>query len=243
MLVMMKKGMDLRKYLEQNYNRLTWKEKIRIAYELTNALYWIHKENAIHRDLHSGNILYSQHTYIWSISDLGFCGPADKSPSSIYGNLPYIAPEVINGKGYTFASDIYSIAMLMWEISSGYSPFINYKHDDYDLAIDIINGMRPEIASEIPLEYENLIKQCWDADPLKRPDILTLKEQIGKIHLSYQNMPDELFQSKVKNNSETKTNIRYTSSRLFTSKIHQFENLPEPKNATEGIFINYLFIH
>ncbi|POG60169.1 hypothetical protein GLOIN_2v1715919, partial [Rhizophagus irregularis DAOM 181602=DAOM 197198] len=54
------------------------------------ALIFIHKEKAIHRDLHSGNILYSQLNNYWCISDLGFCGPADKSSTSIYGNLPYI---------------------------------------------------------------------------------------------------------------------------------------------------------
>ncbi|CAB4398596.1 unnamed protein product [Rhizophagus irregularis] len=46
-------------------------------------------------------------------------------------------------------------------------------------------------------------------------------------------MPNEFFQSKAVNNFEVKTSTNYTSSRLFTSKIHQFENLPEPKNATE----------
>jgi serine/threonine protein kinase len=237
MLAMLKMDMDLRNYLQQNYNQLTWKEKIRIAYEITNALYFIHQEEAIHRDLHSGNILYLQYSNRWFISDLGFCGPADKSSKSIYGNLPYIAPEIVNGKGYTFASDIYSVAILMWEISSGYLPFINYKHDDYNLAMDIINGMRPEIVSEIPLEYENLMKQCWDADPLKRLDIQSLQKKISEIHLSYQNMPDELFQSKAKNNFEIKTSKSYKSSRLFTSKIHQFENLPKPKNSTEGIYL------
>ncbi|CAI2186483.1 6506_t:CDS:1, partial [Funneliformis geosporum] len=56
--------------------------------------------------------------------DFGFCGLADKPLGSIYGNLPYTVPEVINGKGYTFASEIYSIGMLMWEISSGQPPFL-----------------------------------------------------------------------------------------------------------------------
>ncbi|POG61358.1 kinase-like domain-containing protein [Rhizophagus irregularis DAOM 181602=DAOM 197198] len=234
MLVMMKLDMDLRKYLQQNNERLTWKERIRITFEITNALYWIHKEKAIHRDLHSGNILYSQFNDGWFISDLGFCGPADKSSKSIYGNLPYIAPEVINGKGYTFKSDIYSVAILMWEILSGQPPFINYNHDDYNLAMDIINGMRPEIMLNIPLDYKNLMVQCWDADSLKRPDALSLRRKMREIHLSYQNMPNELFQSKAKSNFETKTSTNYTSSSiLFTSKIHQFENLPEPKNATE----------
>ena len=236
---MMRIDMDLRKYLQQNHNQLTWKERIRIAYEIILALYWIHKENAIHRDLHSGNILYSQFNDCWFISDLGFCGPADKSSKSIYGNLPYIAPEVINGKEYTFASDIYSVAMLMWEISSGQPPFVKYEYDDYDLAMDIINGMRPKIVPETPLEYKSLMKRCWDADPLKRPDILTFWSKINEIHLSCQNKQNELFESKINNTSNFETS--YTSSRLFTSKLHKFENLPEPKNATEGINIYFIY--
>ena len=123
MLVMNKFNTDLRNYLQQNHNLLTWKERIQIAQDIIRALSHIHFENAIHRDLHSGNILYSQSRF--DISDLGFCGPADKSSTSIYGNLPYIAPEVISGKETTFASDIYSFGMLMWEISSGRPPFIN----------------------------------------------------------------------------------------------------------------------
>src|SRR5437763_834556 len=119
MLVMNKMDIDLRKYLQQNHNRLMWNERIKIASHIVGALYFINKENAIHRDLHSGNVLYSQFNDGWFISDFGFCGPADKSSKSIYGNLPYIAPEVISGKECIFASDIYSVAMLMWEISSG----------------------------------------------------------------------------------------------------------------------------
>ena len=126
MLVIDRLKIDLRKYLQQNHNQLTWKERIEIVNYIIAASSTIHFEKAIHRDLHSGNILHSKLNQKWYISDLGFCGPADKSPESIYGNLPYIAPEVISGKGYTFKSDIYSVAMLMWEISSGQPPFINY---------------------------------------------------------------------------------------------------------------------
>ncbi|GBC14621.2 kinase-like domain-containing protein [Rhizophagus irregularis DAOM 181602=DAOM 197198] len=41
---------------------------------------------------------------------MGLCRPAncDASENSIYGNLPYIAPEILRGKNYTKASDIYS---------------------------------------------------------------------------------------------------------------------------------------
>jgi hypothetical protein len=63
-----------------------------------------------------------------------------------------------------------------------------------------------------------------------------------RINLDYQSMSDELFQSEIDNleinNSNLETN--YTSNRLFTSKIHNFENLPEPRNATEGISIIFI---
>jgi serine/threonine protein kinase len=233
MLVINKYNLSLREYLQLNHNQLTWKEKINITQSIIGSLYKIHKENSIHRDLHSGNILYSKRTDAWYISDLGFCGPADKPSTSIYGNLPYIAPEVISGKQTTKASDIYSVAMLMWEISSEQPPFINYEHD-YDLAINIINGMRPKITSEIPLKYKNLMEQCWDADPLKRPDTNTLRNKKNEIVLYYQNNPNELPQSKA--NFDKK--MSYTSSsKIFTSKVHKFENLPEPRNATKGIII------
>ena len=115
---MNKMDMDLRTYLKQNHDKLTWKEGIQIAYYIILAIHKIHLEGAIHRDLHSGNILYSHDNHKFYISDLGFCGPADKPLKSVYGNLPYIAPEVITGKGTSNASDIYSIGILLWEISS-----------------------------------------------------------------------------------------------------------------------------
>src|ERR1043166_9839426 len=140
MLVMNKYETDLRKYLQQNHNQLTWKERVQITVDIIDALEKIHYEGAIHRDLHSGNILYSQLDQGWGISDFGICGPADKSPKSIYGNLPYIAPEVITGKEYTFASDVYSVAMLMWEISSGRPPFSDHNYDILSLVTHVVNG-------------------------------------------------------------------------------------------------------
>ncbi|CAB4388121.1 unnamed protein product [Rhizophagus irregularis] len=46
-------------------------------------------------------------------------------------------------------------------------------------------------------------------------------------------MSDELFKSEINNLEVNKVEENYTSSRLFTSKIHNFGNLPEPRNATE----------
>ncbi|RGB31343.1 kinase-like domain-containing protein [Rhizophagus diaphanus] len=229
MLVMNMMDIDLRRYLQQNHNQLTWKERIEIITDIIRALERIHYENVIHRNLHSGNVLFTTGEKFY-ISDLGFCGPADKPLKSIYGNLPYIAPEVIVGKEQTFKSDIYFIAMLMWEISSGQPPFVGYKHD-YHLAMNIVNGIRPKILSGTPLEYKNLMKQCWDADPSKRPDIKTLMNRIDKLNLFYQTKSSESSRLEENNNLEIET---YSgNSKLFTSKLHRFDNLPEPRNATE----------
>ena len=121
----------------------------------------------------------------------------------------------------------------MWEISSGQPPFSIYEHD-LDFAMNI---MRPKIVPGTPLEYKSLMEQCWDADPSKRPDIDTLTNKIIEINLTYQNTSDESTQQMV--NSDFKAN--YTSSRLFTSKVHLFKNMPELKNATEGI-VTYYFL-
>ncbi|GBB83121.1 hypothetical protein RclHR1_00010003 [Rhizophagus clarus] len=231
MLVMNLMDTDLRKYLQKNHNKLTWKERIQITLDIIDALFRIHNENMIHRDLHSGNIL-SRIGGKFIISDLGFCGPTNKPLKSVYGNLPYIAPEVIAGNETTFKSDIYSVAMLMWEISSGKPPFFNYEYD-YDLIMNIINGIRPKIVPGTPLKYKNLMTQCWDANPLNRPNIKTLQNKIRELNLYYQNHPNKLNQLKENDSFENDSSERYTNSWLFTSKIFRFENLPEPRNATK----------
>ncbi|GBC25352.2 kinase-like domain-containing protein [Rhizophagus irregularis DAOM 181602=DAOM 197198] len=225
---------NLREYLRKNHDKLIWKERIKITVNIIKALVSIHKENLIHRDLHSGNILYDCYdTNSWFISDFGFCGPAGKSTESIYGNLLYIAPEVINGNETTFKSDIYSIAMLMWEISAGQPPFFNYERDN-NLATNIISGMRPEIITGTPTQYKELIIQCWDNDPLKRPDIDTLKE---KINILYQNMPNAsdnlgIFSSNFLNKAQTEekcTEEKCTEEQdeEFHSKLYDDFNIPD----------------
>jgi serine/threonine protein kinase len=192
MLVMFLMSMNLRRYLHQN--QITWKEKITITYYIARALQRIHQEYITHRDLHSGNILLLQSTtrHYWYISDFGSCGPAYKPSKSIYGNLPYVAPEVLAGNKYTYESDIYSIGILMWEISSGQPPYKDIYEHNYDLAMRIVNGMRPKIVSGTPSEYVELMKQCWDADPLNRPDISTYYEKVKKMwKSSYDNNANE----------------------------------------------------
>ncbi|CAI2183716.1 4249_t:CDS:2, partial [Funneliformis geosporum] len=130
-----------------------------------------------HKDFHSGNIL--QNKKFSYVSDFGLTGPADKQNSNdkIYGVLPYIAPEVLNGELYTFASDIYSFGVIMSELSTGNPPFYDRIHD-VSLALDICNGLRPEFGKGTPEFYKELSYRCMNANPNQRPTSEELKEII-----------------------------------------------------------------
>ncbi len=95
-----------------------WCYKLALLGDIISGLDIIHQLKLVHRNIHDGNIL--NNTYI---SYLGLFRPVESFESSkkheIYGVLPFVAPEVLRGKPYTPASDIYSFSMIMWEFTSG----------------------------------------------------------------------------------------------------------------------------
>src|SRR6266542_3423601 len=145
---------SLRKNL-QNIVKEKWMVKLLRLYQIISGINTIHQKNLVHCDLHHGNIL-NQQKYCF-ISDLGLCKPVEyfqlhSKKKGIYGVLPFVAPEVLRGKPYTLASDIYSFSMIMWEFISGISPFDGRTHD-FQLALNICKGERPKIIENIPQCY------------------------------------------------------------------------------------------
>ncbi|RIB21905.1 kinase-like domain-containing protein, partial [Gigaspora rosea] len=171
---------SLNDYLSNNFKDVTWKMKLDFLRDIVTGIKWIHQNKIIHRDIHDGNILIGNlesngpdsNTLI---ADLGFSKPAnDESENSdpkIYGIMPYIAPEVLNKKQYSFSSDIYSLGMIMWELTSGNRPFYDRAYDS-QLALDICAKIsRPIITEDTPQCWAILMQKCWQSDPLKRPTI------------------------------------------------------------------------
>ncbi|RGB28009.1 kinase-like domain-containing protein, partial [Rhizophagus diaphanus] len=166
---------SLRQRLNNSFNSMNWEEKLKILLKISNGLKNIHDKNLVHNDFHCGNILSGEINnvdFFIYITDLGLCRPANVIPSQdknkkIYGILPYVAPEVLRGKEYTQESDIYSFGIIAYEVCTG-PPYHNIAHNKI-LAISICQGLRPKSNYKIPQLILNIIKQCWDADPLKRP--------------------------------------------------------------------------
>jgi serine/threonine protein kinase len=173
---------NLRKCLAEITN---WKQKLFMLYQIIYGLNSIHKDNLIHFDFHDGNILCNKNyesIYGAFISDYLESYQLAKSFSTednIYGVLPFMAPEVLRSKPYTQASNIYSFSMIMWEFTSGVPPFNNRAHD-IQLALSICKGERPEIIENTPQCYIDLMKKCWDDNPLKRPSASEILDIIKK---------------------------------------------------------------
>src|ERR1700734_3426160 len=114
---------SLRQNLNNNFNELIWDNKLYSLWNIASGLANIHDKKLIHRDFHCGNIL-SLDDVGTLITDLGLCKPAneksEKSEKRIYGVLPYVAPEVLRGKEYTQASDIYGYGIIAYEVCTGH---------------------------------------------------------------------------------------------------------------------------
>jgi serine/threonine protein kinase len=208
-------------------------------YELRNiarGLLDIHNAGKIHKDFHSGNILFSGYPLI---SDLGMCQLANnkKQNEGNYGVLPYMAPEVLRGYQYTKASDIYSFGIIMNEYISEETPFNNIPHD-HALAINICKGLRPNIFEYTPKPLVDLIVKCWDAKAENRPTAKELNQKLKELHNEGYSLIDE-YNNKIQLNrtSEKRTsNIQTHPQAIYTSRLLNFKNLPEPINSGSLIF-------
>src|SRR5437764_1245564 len=209
---------NLGDYITKSFKKLKWKDKIEILYNIISGLNIIHQEQLVHHDFHSGNILH----FPWlpqkvMIADLGLSVPADQEPSSIIGVVPYIAPEVLNGKPYTQKSDIYSFGILMSVISTGQQPFINLPHD-LDLAFKICGGERPAFSINTPDFYIKLAYKCMDADPDNRP----IAEEILKTIAFWKDLFDieEILGSNKSNYSEEQLDELIMMIEIFDKMDH-----------------------
>src|SRR5579859_6128994 len=179
MVIEYAKNCSLRQNLNKNFNLYTWYSKLENLKNIASGLRDIHKKGLTHRDFHSGNIL-NIGTNGTFITDLGLCKPAnEKSDKKVYGVLPYVAPEVLRGKNYTQASDIYSFGIIIYEVINGLPPYYDLANDEY-LGLKICQGLRPKFDIKVPQLLEDIFKQCVDADPSKRPTAQILSDRFNQ---------------------------------------------------------------
>ncbi|RHZ88559.1 hypothetical protein Glove_22g54 [Diversispora epigaea] len=162
-------GGNLRDYLKNNFNEINWFKKLLYLCKLAYNLKEICDLNLVHQDFHPGNILSENFDFDLYFSDFGLSKLITKKTDNnserrtIFGVIPYIAPEVLCGEEYTKVADVYSFGIVTYEIITGFAPYYDIPHDK-DLARQICNGLRPKIPFHTPKLITRMIMRCWDAE-------------------------------------------------------------------------------
>lgn len=184
-------GITLKRYIEKKA-RLSVKEAVSIAIQISMGIDAAHNNNIIHRDIKPQNIIISKEGKV-KVTDFGIAKAATSNTitSNVMGSVHYTSPEQARGGFSDEKSDIYSLGITMFEMLTGRVPF----NGDTTVAI-AIKHIQEEMPSprnyvpEIPISVEQIVLKCTQKSPDRRyqkmPELI---EDLKKSLIS----PDEDF--------------------------------------------------
>jgi serine/threonine protein kinase len=162
---------------------LCWPQQGKMCMDVASAMKYLHQFNPqiIHRDLKSLNLLLAyeirgpRDSPIVKVSDFGLSRMKEAGQESwgkmtiAAGTCHWMAPEVFQGTNYTEKVDVYSYAMILFEIICREIPF----EDEEPAMVGKLttNGQRPDMEAvppDCPEELSNLMQVCWDKEPSQR---------------------------------------------------------------------------
>ncbi|MBQ8594671.1 MAG: Stk1 family PASTA domain-containing Ser/Thr kinase [Oscillospiraceae bacterium] len=164
-------GITLKEYIEQQ-KVLRWKEAVHFTVQILRALQHAHDKGIVHRDIKPQNIMLLEDGTI-KVADFGIARFARASQHTVtdkaIGSVHYISPEQAKGELSDEKSDIYSIGVMLYEMTTGTLPF------DADSPVSVAlkqiqsQAKRPRaINSEIPEGLEDITIRAMQKDPARR---------------------------------------------------------------------------
>ncbi|KAF7461470.1 focal adhesion kinase 1 [Marmota monax] len=174
---------ELRSFLQVRKYSLNLASLILYAYQLSTALAYLESKRFVHRDIAARNVLVSSNDCV-KLGDFGLSRYMEDSTyyKASKGKLPikWMAPESINFRRFTSASDVWMFGVCMWEIlMHGVKPFQGVKNNDVIGRIE--NGERLPMPPNCPPTLYSLMTKCWAYDPSRRPRFTELKAQLSTI--------------------------------------------------------------
>ncbi|KAL1327769.1 hypothetical protein HN51_037770 [Arachis hypogaea] len=190
------RGGDLHQYLKDK-GSLSPSTAVNFSMDIARGMAYLHNEPnvIIHRDLKPRNVLLvnSSADHL-KVGDFGLSKIIKvKNAHDVYkmtgetGSYRYMAPEVFKHRRYDKKVDVYSFAMILYEMLEGEPPFASY--EPYDAAKRAAEGHRPTFrAKGYTPELQELTQQSWAADMNQRPSFIDILKRLEKIK---ENLPSD----------------------------------------------------
>ena len=182
-------GITLKKYIEKK-SRLSFKEAVSIAIQVSMGIEAAHNNHIIHRDIKPQNIIISKDGKV-KVTDFGIAKAATSNTitSNVMGSVHYTSPEQARGGYSDEKSDIYSLGITIFEMLTGRVPFNG--ETTVAIAIKHIQEELPspkEFIPEIPTSVEGIVMKCCQKSPDRRYQ--SMPELIADLKQSLMN-PEE----------------------------------------------------
>jgi hypothetical protein len=115
--------------------------------------------------------------------------PLQVHPSVLHMQATWLAPEVIPTGVFSQASDIYSLALVLWEIRTKRYPYSHCSHLQTAIRRAVAGGYRetfPLVSESDPcavvlLEFDEMVRSAWDSDPQSRPSCVDLVRRLERL--------------------------------------------------------------
>uniref|UniRef100_A0A3Q2YR59 non-specific protein-tyrosine kinase n=1 Tax=Hippocampus comes TaxID=109280 RepID=A0A3Q2YR59_HIPCM len=175
---------ELGKYLTENQNKLSNMTLVLFSLQICKALVYLEGVNMVHRDIAVRNVLVASPDCV-KLGDFGLSRYIEDEEyyKASVTRLPikWMAPESINFRRFTSASDIWMFAVCMWEIlSRGQQPF--FWLENRDVINQLEQGIRLPKPDNCPPALYSLMTRCWSYDPRERPNFTELVVKISDVH-------------------------------------------------------------
>jgi serine/threonine protein kinase len=153
---------------------LTIRRVLELMRQVAAGLAAIHSMDIVHRDVSPLNIMVTANGTV-KILDLGLSRDMTaissmNSNHQLTGTLPYVSPEQIGERGATMRSEIFSFAVILYEMLAGQHPF--HAEHQVSLIYNIAHRDPEPLEAHLqscPKELSELVRQCLQKDPKERP--------------------------------------------------------------------------
>ncbi|KAJ6244897.1 hypothetical protein M0813_20988 [Anaeramoeba flamelloides] len=162
----------------------TMNEKLKIAKDIAYGMNYLHSTKPkmiIHRDLKPSNILIDNAGSA-KVADFGLSRIKEETINltAFRGTPSYMAPEMLRNENYNEKVDVYSYAIILWQLYTKQFPYLGMK-DPIQIALHVsYKNLRPPISLIKHKQWEELIKICWDDDKSIRPSFKQILKILNK---------------------------------------------------------------